>query len=334
MHLGRWRGVSAAALMAAGLLGAHGCQGKQRPFGVTGESPSAVDEGPESEMASPLPGESGDDASASSGSEGAPTSLDLLPTGALGSACAIDGGCNSGFCVAGRCCDGRCDGVCEACSAGGRCQLAPNDDERCAKQDASGPVAPTLPETAPTVVHMFDIELGTDGYLFECDGVLRSGTSGIEGQGPVFGTRDEHANGVPCTARASTSPDLTLTVMFAGFLPSEGLPMGVLNLAEPSAVANVRIRLGATYPTPEVPVGTPIIRDYGIYQSFGEDPPSSNILVQLPNLQGTVVARVREDISAYEIELTDVTLALVRSVGPRAYPSIATVRRALVQYRR
>jgi hypothetical protein len=131
MHLGRWRGVSAAALMAAGLLGAHGCQGKQRPFGVTGESSGVVDDGSEQGVDPLLPDESAGDAAAGANSETGPTRLDLLPTGALGSACAIDSGCNSGFCVAGRCCDSRCDGVCSACSEGGLCQQAPDDDTRC-----------------------------------------------------------------------------------------------------------------------------------------------------------------------------------------------------------
>jgi len=143
MHLGRWRGVSAVALLAAGLLGAHGCQGKQRPF----------ERAPENGTGETASSESSDgDEPDDSLNDGELTDLpSLLPAGSLGSTCAIDSGCNAGFCVAGRCCDSPCDGVCEACSEGGRCQVAP-DDERCPTitcSEASNTCA-TFPETQST----------------------------------------------------------------------------------------------------------------------------------------------------------------------------------------
>ncbi len=122
---GRSKGWGTLALVAAGLLGAHGC-GKQREFLSTEAPIDGIAGEPGQEVGSLAPG----DASAAPG-EGLPSSLSLRPTGSLGSACAIDSGCDSGFCVGGRCCDGACDGVCEACSERGSCELAPADDARC-----------------------------------------------------------------------------------------------------------------------------------------------------------------------------------------------------------
>ena len=56
---------------------------------------------------------------------------------ALGAACQADGECAEAHCVAsgpgaGRvCCDAACDGVCQACSAAGRCEVTPATDARC-----------------------------------------------------------------------------------------------------------------------------------------------------------------------------------------------------------
>ena len=56
---------------------------------------------------------------------------------ALGEACQADGDCSEGHCVAGAqggariCCDAACDGVCQACSAAGRCEVTPATDARC-----------------------------------------------------------------------------------------------------------------------------------------------------------------------------------------------------------
>ncbi len=48
------------------------------------------------------------------GSAGSGASSGVLPTGAL---CATDNSCQTGFCVAGMCCDKRCDSPCLACTA-------------------------------------------------------------------------------------------------------------------------------------------------------------------------------------------------------------------------
>jgi hypothetical protein len=55
---------------------------------------------------------------------------------ALGVACEVDDDCAEGHCVASGdgarvCCDAACDGVCQACSAAGRCETTPATDARC-----------------------------------------------------------------------------------------------------------------------------------------------------------------------------------------------------------
>lgn len=132
MRIGRWRVAKAAALLAMGLLGAHGCSGKQRAFGEAEEGSGFAGAAAEQDMNSLLPDENGITGAAggSTDEDGLTDPIELQP-GSLGSACALDGGCDSGFCVAGRCCDSRCDGLCEACSESGRCDVAPDDDQRC-----------------------------------------------------------------------------------------------------------------------------------------------------------------------------------------------------------
>jgi hypothetical protein len=62
----------------------------------------------------------------------------LVPNkNALGESCAVGEDCAEGHCVAGGqggalvCCDAACDGVCQACSAAGRCEGTPATDARC-----------------------------------------------------------------------------------------------------------------------------------------------------------------------------------------------------------
>lgn len=97
---------------------AHGCSGKRRPFAIGDSSGTAAGDGSvpgaDQEQGALLP------------DEGSSTGLD-----GLGAPCVGDAACDSGFCVAGRCCDRLCDGVCEACSASGRCDIMPADDLRC-----------------------------------------------------------------------------------------------------------------------------------------------------------------------------------------------------------
>ena len=55
----------------------------------------------------------------------------------LGDSCNTDDDCGSQHCVTGVngtniCCDSACDGVCEGCGSDGRCNVAPDDDDRCA----------------------------------------------------------------------------------------------------------------------------------------------------------------------------------------------------------
>lgn len=51
--------------------------------------------------------------------------------GELGATCSSAAECSSGFCSAGRCCESACNGLCEACSERGRCDIASADDARC-----------------------------------------------------------------------------------------------------------------------------------------------------------------------------------------------------------
>jgi hypothetical protein len=58
----------------------------------------------------------------------------------LGAACTQDIDCGEGHCVAAAdgtsiCCDSACDGICQQCSAAGRCVEAPATDERCGAVD-------------------------------------------------------------------------------------------------------------------------------------------------------------------------------------------------------
>lgn len=57
MSLGSWRGVSAATLIAAGLLGVNGCSGKQRAFNEGGEGSGLAGAGAELGMNSLQPGD-------------------------------------------------------------------------------------------------------------------------------------------------------------------------------------------------------------------------------------------------------------------------------------
>lgn len=59
----------------------------------------------------------------------------FAPPAMLGTVCAIDGACESGFCTDGVCCEARCDGDCLACGTGGSCEAA---DEGMACTSACG----------------------------------------------------------------------------------------------------------------------------------------------------------------------------------------------------
>ncbi len=58
----------------------------------------------------------------------------------LGEPCGADAECGEGHCVVGAggvaiCCDGECSGLCQLCSAAGRCNETPRDDGRCNRVD-------------------------------------------------------------------------------------------------------------------------------------------------------------------------------------------------------
>jgi hypothetical protein len=125
---GRFRALTTVVCVAAALVGSHGCEGKHRVFLPAGAVNGPSD--PELGVGALLPDTAAADGGAGRVGEEPPADLGLVD-GALGSQCAIDSGCDSGYCVAGRCCDTACDGLCEACSESGLCNSAPADDERC-----------------------------------------------------------------------------------------------------------------------------------------------------------------------------------------------------------
>jgi hypothetical protein len=55
----------------------------------------------------------------------------------MGDSCTDDGGCDSGHCVANVCCESACNGICQTCASNGHCNVAPQDDSRCAMTDCS-----------------------------------------------------------------------------------------------------------------------------------------------------------------------------------------------------
>src|SRR5690349_1103321 len=105
--------VLLAPVAAIVWLFAQGC-GKERPF-ATGTGNLMPSNGIEPGAMGAAPG------AAVGNADGAP----------LGERCAVDSGCVSGHCVAGLCCESACDGVCQACSASGKCDSFPADDARC-----------------------------------------------------------------------------------------------------------------------------------------------------------------------------------------------------------
>jgi hypothetical protein len=171
MHLERWRGVSAAVLMAVCLLGTHGCQGKQRPFGVTSERPGGVDDN-ESPASSDRddPGDERPGDTASDPASDTPENEAKLPAATPGSG-AIDAGACAGLPLS-------------------RCECAVGETTSCRAEYASFGVCGDrtiecqMPGTWPPGDACLPTseELCTPGQLDEdCDGSVDEGCECIDG---------------------------------------------------------------------------------------------------------------------------------------------------------
>lgn len=145
-----------AIVMAAGALatltGELGCEGKQRPFAAAGPFESDLPLQPNG----PTPPEAPNGATPST----------TVVLGALGSVCAIDSGCSSGVCVSGVCCDRACDGLCEACTADGRCAPILADDPQCPVIDCQATANSCATYPATQSINRCD---GNGGCKTTCD---------------------------------------------------------------------------------------------------------------------------------------------------------------------
>jgi hypothetical protein len=100
-----------------------------------------------------------------------------------GSACTVATDCASNSCVDGRCCESACNGVCQACSALGDCNVSPGNDPSCMPVDCP---------TSNTVCVSFPADVTTN--LCAAFGTCRSAANECA---PRFATA-----GTPCEAVA------------------------------------------------------------------------------------------------------------------------------------
>jgi hypothetical protein len=188
----------------------------------------------------------------------------------------------------------------------------------------------SLPAAAFGPVRM-DLVYGAASYDIECESLTGRRIGGSPGSGPNLTASTENAASGNCSPWPSTNPRLNLTVMFTGFLPSEGLPTGQFDMADPTAVDHVRIELIASSQA-ELPIGAeqPLaVR----YRSFDEQTEVPSSFVQLPGLSGAVVSRYRqgfEEQDLLEIMLTDVVLVPPPGAEVGDYPASVTIRSSVM----
>jgi len=202
------------------------------------------------------------------------------------------------------------------------------------------------------------LALGGSPYSYSCLDGGGSSISGLDvngGMGPSFSTQNTSAN-VPDCPWPTSEPGLWLDVLFRNFLPSDGLPLGTWDLADPRAILPLRVRFIASVEA-ELPVGqqppyqyydstAPIEGAEGpipdvVYQGFYQSPLASGSIrvSRLPTVAnaGTSLDAdyLGSDGSLYQIDLSNVTLGATDEALPNAeapFPSTVSISSASLTY--
>jgi hypothetical protein len=202
------------------------------------------------------------------------------------------------------------------------------------------------------------LTLGGSPYGYSC---LDGGGSSIStvgdngGMGPSFSTQNASANAPDCPWPTS-EPGLWIDVLFRNFLPSDGLPLGTWDLAEPRTIMPLRVRFIASVET-ELPVGeqppyqyydstAPVEGAEGslpdvTYQGFYQSPLVSGSIVvsrllTVANAGTSLDADyLGSDGSLYQIELSNVTLVATDETMPNPeapFPPTVSISSATLTY--
>lgn len=202
--------------------------------------------------------------------------------------------------------------------------------------------------------------LALDGspYSYSC---LHGGGSSLSaggdngGMGPSFSTQNTSANVPECPWPAS-EPGLWLDVQFRNFLPSDGLPLGTWDLADPRTILPLRVEFIASVER-ELPVGqerpyqyydstTPVEGAEGpipdvVHQGFYQSPLASGSITvsRLPTVANTGYSPDAEylgtDASLYAIDLSNVTLGATDEALPNPeapFPPTVIIASATLTY--
>jgi hypothetical protein len=194
----------------------------------------------------------------------------------------------------------------------------------------------TFVVTVVGIQHSIELVLGGAPYLYACDTALASSVSGIDdnvGVGPFLSTQNISANSPECPWPTSV-PALWLGVMFRNFLPSDGLPLGTWDLADPASILPLRVQFVASVEG-ALPFGqeqsydstTPVEGAEGpipnvVYQGFYQSPLASGSISvwRLPTVENTGYSSsadyVDNPVRLYRIELSNVTLGATDEAEP------------------
>jgi hypothetical protein len=203
-----------------------------------------------------------------------------------------------------------------------------------------------------------ELALGGSPYSYSC---LDGGGSSIStvgdngGMGPSFSTQNTSANAPDCPWPTS-EPGLWLDVLFRNFLPSDGLPLGTWDLADPRTILPLRVRFIASVEA-ELPVGqqapyqyydstAPVEGAEGplpdvTYQGFYQSPLASGSIIvsRLPTVANAGTSLDADylgtDGSLYQIELSNVTLSATDEAVPNPeapFPPTVSISSATLTY--
>jgi hypothetical protein len=203
-------------------------------------------------------------------------------------------------------------------------------------------------------ISSMDLVLGETPYRYDCD-VGYSATSGggpNGGMGPTFTTRTPREE----CPWPTTEPGLWLEVVFRNFLPSEGLPLGTWDMADPATILPLRVTFTASVEE-ELPVGQERPYQYYdstaaidgaegpipdvVYQGFYQSPlvSGSITVARLPTVENTGYSPdtdfLGSDASLYSIELSDVSLGASDEAIPNPddpFPPTVTITSATLTY--